>query len=183
MRLHTMSILYGFTLLIACGGVVGCFGGNFARTTKIPAVAPFDINRYTGTWYEIARLPHRFEKDLEQVTATYTLQANGQIEVLNKGFNTKNGTWDEIVARAWIPDPAQPSRLKVSFFWIFASDYKIIALDQEHYSYALVTSATTKYLWILSRTPVLDETIYNRLVQQAAEAGFGVDALYRVKHE
>lgn len=163
--------------------VTGCFGGHFSRTTAIPAVAALDRERYAGTWYEIARLPNRFERNLDCVTATYTLKADGEIEVLNKGFNTKKDEWSEIVGRAWVPDPAKPAHLKVSFFWIFASDYTVIALDEDAYSYAMVTSATTKYLWILSRAPTLDAAVYDRLVQQAADAGFGVERLYRVEHE
>ena len=95
----------------------GCFTSKKLSTESIPVVKDFTIKRYTGTWYEIARLPHSFEKNLEKVTATYTLQRDGKIEVLNKGFDSEKGKWKEIKGKAWIPDPSVPARLKVRFFY------------------------------------------------------------------
>ncbi|MBT4483410.1 MAG: lipocalin family protein [Candidatus Latescibacteria bacterium] len=151
-------------------------------TESVPAVGDLDITRYAGTWYEIARLPHSFEKNLERVTATYTLQDDGNIEVVNRGFKSKKGEWKSIKGKAWIPDPAVPARLKVKFFWFFSSEYKVIDLDSENYTYAMVTSSSRKYLWILSRTPGINETLYTRLVRKAQDLGFDMEKLYRVQH-
>jgi apolipoprotein D and lipocalin family protein len=133
-----------------------------------------------GTWYEIARLPNSFEKNLDHVTAIYTLRDDGKINVLNKGFDSAKKYWKEATGKAWIPNSRIPAHLRVSFFWIFAGDYKIIALDGENYSYSMVTSKTKKYLWILSRTPRMDNEVYNKLVEKAKGFGFEVEELYKV---
>ena len=159
----------------------GCFTSKKLSTESIPVVKDFTIKRYTGTWYEIARLPHSFEKNLEKVTATYTLQRDGKIEVLNKGFDSEKGKWKEIQGKAWIPDSSVPACLKVRFFLFFSSDYRVIDLDSENYSYAMVTSSSRKYLWILSRAPQIDESLYKHLVQKAQDLGFSVEKLIRVR--
>ncbi|UCH10528.1 MAG: lipocalin family protein [Fidelibacterota bacterium] len=155
------------------------------RTTRdIPPVEHLELDRYLGRWYEIARLPTRFEKDLVNVTATYSLRDDGQIRVLNQGYKlTPDGSHSMAEGTAWIPDPSQPARLKVSFFWIFASDYKVIALDSEEYQWAMVTSRSKRYLWILGRTPTMDAGIFRRLVEQARQSGFEVDKLIKVQQE
>lgn len=176
---------YKFVLhlsLIVSVTMIGCFTPKKMSTESVPAVGDLDITRYAGTWYEIARLPHSFEKNLERVTATYTLQDDGNIEVVNRGFKSKKGEWKSIKGKAWIPDPAVPARLKVKFFWFFSSEYKVIDLDSENYTYAMVTSSSRKYLWILSRTPGINETLYTRLVRKAQDLGFDMEKLYRVQH-
>lgn len=159
-----------------------CFTPEYMKTKSIEPVSNFDLNRYTGTWYEIARLPHRFEKNLQRVTATYTLMENGKIEVINRGFDTTSSKWKDIKGKAWIPNPGVPSYLKVSFFWFFAADYKVIVLDQENYQYAMVTSSSKNYFWILARTPQLDEAIYQNLIEKAGNWGFDIDKIQRVEH-
>jgi apolipoprotein D and lipocalin family protein len=143
-------------------------------------VENFQLDRYLGTWYEIARLPHGFEKNLERVTATYSLRDDGKIRVLNRGFNIRKEKWSEAEGRAWIPDAAEPARLRVSFFLFFAADYRVISLDGLGYSWGMVTSGSRKYLWILSRSSEMDEELYTKLVGQAARWGFPVDQLIRV---
>lgn len=159
------------------------FQSHAAESTKsIPAVADVEITRYLGVWHEIARLPHKFEKDLVGVTATYTLKPKGEIEVLNQGYKgTLGGKKKTAKGRARIPDPKQAGMLKVSFFWFFWADYKIIALDKENYSYALVTSSTKNYLWLLSRTPQLPDSVYNRLIGFAGDNGFDLSKLIQVR--
>ena len=120
---------------------------------------------------------------MEKVTAHYSLAENGEILVTNRGFNVEDNEWTEATGNAWIPDTTSPAHLRVSFFWIFASDYKVIALDQAEYSYALVTSNSKDYLWILSRTPVLDDSTYLKLRDKASNLGFYTSKLYRVKHD
>ncbi|HEX9935254.1 MAG TPA: lipocalin family protein, partial [bacterium] len=153
-------------------------------TKLIPPVEGVDIDRYLGVWYEIARLPHRFEKDLVGVTATYSLKRNGEIEVVNQGFkNTLDGEKKTARGRARIPNPTVPGLLKVSFFWIFWSDYKIIKLDVENYGWVVVTSNSKKYLWILSRTPKIDDALRADLTAFARENGFDVERLIWVEQK
>lgn len=150
----------------------------------IPLVGDVDLTRYAGRWYEIARFPHRFERDLVNVTATYTIRADGRIDVLNQGKKgSPVGEQSDARAVAWIPDSSEPARLKVRFFWPFAADYRIVALDQEGYQYAMVTSSSWNFLWILGREPQLDDDTYTMLVNQAREHGFDVSQLYKVSQE
>lgn len=151
------------------------------HTTKIKTVDNFEIQKYLGTWYEIARLPHRFEKNLQQVTASYSLLENGKIQVLNKGYNTKKQKWSDAKGKAWIPDETKPSELKVSFFWPFAADYRIIYLEDD-YSLAIVTSKTFNYFWILSRSPYITDEYYNQLLEKAKIWGFDTERIIKVKH-
>jgi apolipoprotein D and lipocalin family protein len=153
------------------------------RTDNLPAVQPFDPDKYLGKWYEIARLPHSFEEGLEQVTATYTRDEDGDIIVLNRGFDTEDREWSEAEGSAWIPDLQQPALLKVSFFWPFAADYKIIMLDQKSYAYALVTSSSKEYLWLLSRTPQMETVIRDSLLGKAKAMGFKTELLHFVEHD
>ena len=177
MQCTHLAHIIGFCIIF----VISCGTPAELRTDSIPVVSSFNLERYLGTWYEIARLPNKFEENLEKITATYTLNEDGEIAVLNRGFNVIDQEWEEASGKAWVPDPAQPARLRVSFFWIFASDYKIIALDN-NYQYALVTSSSKEYLWILARDPVLDEAIYQKLVALADMNGFDTAKLIRVTH-
>ena len=152
------------------------------KTTAIPAVENFNIEKYLGTWYEIARLPHTFEKNLQYVTATYTLLENGKIQVLNRGYNTKKELWKDAEGKAWIPDPAKPSELKVSFFWPFSAAYRIIYLEKD-YSLAIVTSNKFNYFWILSRSPDISEEYYTSLIAKAKNWGFDIGKIIKVKHK
>ncbi|MFC1608128.1 lipocalin family protein [Candidatus Latescibacterota bacterium] len=160
-------------------GLSSCYTSKKMSTASIPVVKDFQLDRYLGLWFEIARLPNSFEKNLDHVTAKYTLKDNEEINVLNKGFNAKKNAWSEANGRAWIPDPQNPASLRVSFFWKFSADYKIIALDSGNYSYALVTSTSKKYLWILSRTPEMNPERYSALVKIADDYGFETEKLYK----
>jgi apolipoprotein D and lipocalin family protein len=151
-------------------------------TKSIPVVEDFDLNRYLGTWYEIARLPHRFEKDLINVTATYSLRSDGKIQVLNRGFKSAKNKWSEAKGKAWVPDRNVPARLRVSFFWPFAADYRVIKLDPD-YQWAVVTSNSKDYLWILSRTPKMDDAVYGTLIQFIRENGFDLEKIIHVDQE
>lgn len=169
--------------VIAIGLLIsGCIPPFSAAPPPVPTVSDLDILRYVGTWYEIARLPHRFEKNMEQVTATYTLNRDGTIRVVNKGFDTSKHRWRQATARAWRPDPDRAGHLRVRFFWPFTADYNVIALDQDRYQWAMVTSGSKKYLWILYRKPQMDAAHYRDLVDRARHWGFPVDDLYRVQH-
>lgn len=147
----------------------------------LEVVQQVDIKKYQGTWYEIARFPNSFEKKLERVSATYTIRDDGKIDVYNKGFLIDEPTKEKnIKGVAWVPDAQSPAKLKVRFFWPFAGDYWILALDKD-YRYALVGDPSRKYLWILGREKTLDDSIIKQLSEIAKEKGFDVSRLSKVK--
>lgn len=143
-------------------------------------VANFDLERYLGQWYEIARYDHSFERGLVGVTATYSKRPDGKIKVVNAGFkNTLTGKKSEAIGKAKIPNPAEPAKLKVAFFWFFYADYFVIELDS-NYQWAAVGSSSNDYLWILSRTPQLDQTTYNDILQRLTKRGYDTQKLILV---
>ena len=143
-------------------------------------VTKLDLSRYLGTWYEIARFPHSFERNLVGVTATYSLREDGKIKVLNQGYkNSLDGELSVAVGKAKIPDELMPGKLKVSFFWIFYADYYVLELD-DNYRYAIIGSSTDKYFWILSRTPQLDSATYEMLLDKARKRGYNLSKLEKV---
>jgi apolipoprotein D and lipocalin family protein len=146
-----------------------------AAINRPEPVAPFDINRYLGTWYEIARMPSRFERDLDSVTATYSLRADGAVSILNMGKS--KGKISRAVGKAKFSGNRKIGSLRVTFFAPFYADYTILALDTAQYRWALVASGR-KYLWILSRTPALDFEVVDTLVNRAAGLGFNTSRLY-----
>ncbi len=175
------SLTYLYSLILSVL-IMGCSPSKEMSAEFIPVVQNFNLNRYLGTWYEIARLPHTFEKDLDKVTATYSLRKDGMIEVINKGFNTKSGEWKEAKGKARFKDKSGNAYLEVSFFWIFYGDYKVIELDTLDYSYAMITSRSKDYFWILSRAPKLDDEIYDSLIAKAQNYGFDISKIYKVVH-
>ncbi len=148
----------------------------------LTVVDGFDADRYLGRWYEVARLDHRFERNLTSVTADYRRAPDGSIEITNRGYDSGNGQWRVAQGRGQAAGPANEGRFKVSFFGPIQSGYNILALDKEHYSWALVCGNTRSYLWILARRPHLEPVVRERLVAQAAAAGFDTDALLWVDH-
>jgi len=148
----------------------------------LPTVDKVDLSKYTGVWYEIARLPNSFEKGLECVTATYTLKKNGKIQVLNKGYSARKEKYKTAKGTALMPDPTYPGRLKVTFFWPFYGNYYIMALD-ENYQYALVGDPSRKYLWVLARSKSLNESIYTKLLDQAKTLGFDTDRVLKINQD
>ena len=137
-------------------------------------VKELELTRYMGKWYEIARFDHRFERGLDRVTAVYSLCDDGKIEVINSGY--KDGRLHEARGKAKMPDPDEPGKLKVSFFWFFYSDYFILELDEE-YSSVLIGSSSDKYLWILSRTPKLPDNKLKKLLTKAVNRGYDTGKL------
>jgi apolipoprotein D and lipocalin family protein len=141
----------------------------------LAVVDSVNLNRYAGTWFEVAKLPNSFEKGLKCVTATYMLFENGKIQVVNQGINArKHNKVQTIKGVAFIPDKKVPAKLKVRFFWPFSGNYWIIDLDKDNYQYALIGEPSRKYLWILGRGKTMDSGVYNRLINKAKEAGFDV---------
>ena len=148
----------------------------------VDVVRGFDLNRYLGTWYEIARLDHSFERGLSRVTATYSLREDGGVRVVNRGFDARSGEWDEAVGKAYLASTPDVGQLEVSFFGPFYGGYNIIELDHENYEYALVAGPSRSYLWILARSPRLDREIVARLVERATQLGFPTGELIFVTH-
>jgi apolipoprotein D and lipocalin family protein len=151
----------------------GCVG----IPDNVQPIKGFDVNRYLGKWYEIARLDHSFERGLRKVTAEYSLRDDGGIRVVNRGFNPETKTWKEAVGKAYFVGDPGTGRLKVSFFGPFYGGYNIIALDKKNYSYSLVCGPNKGYLWILAREPRLEEPIKAELIQKAKALGFNTDTL------
>ncbi len=137
-------------------------------------VEVFDLERYTGLWYEIARFDNRFERGLECVTAEYTLNDGGKSEVVNRGYNAEREEWQQSRGKARRTD--NEGQLQVSFFLWFYSDYNILELSDD-YSWALVGSSKPDYLWILSRTPVLDDSTLDRILHLARQRGYPTENL------
>lgn len=163
-----LSPLWGLLFFLA-----GCTG-----TPKgVQPVGLFELERYLGTWYEVARLDHRFERGLIQVTAEYSLQPDGGVRIVNRGYNLEKGEWKEAVGKAYLDGPPGAGKLKVSFFGPFYGSYNIIALDRENYQWAMICGPTHKYLWILSRSPQMDRKRLLALMNKAKSLGFDTDAL------
>lgn len=159
--------------------ITGCFSLKRNSNSNQETVKNVDLVKYSGTWYEVARLPNSFEKGLVGVTATYTLRKDGKINVLNKGRkNTLDGIEKKAKAKAKIPDENEPGKLKVYFFPFIGGDYWIIDLDEENYQYAMVGSPSKKYLWILSRNKILKKEIYDTLLKKAENYGYDISKLY-----
>jgi len=167
--MHTITLL----LLLTAGQVV-------AELPPIQTVPKVDLNRYLGTWYEIATIPQRFQKGCTGVTATYSLRPDGKIDVLNQCYqDSLNGKFKSVHGKAWVADTLTNAKLKVQFFWPFSGAYWIIELDS-NYQYAVVGHPNRKYLWILCRTPKMDETVYNGLVARIRDAhGYDISKIKR----
>ena len=153
--------------------------------TGMPAgVAPvkdFELNRYLGKWYEVARLDHSFERGLEQVSAEYSLNPNGSVKVVNRGYSTTKNKWSEAVGKAkFVQDPAT-GYLKVSFFGPFYGSYVVFDLDKEGYEYAFVSGPDLSYLWLLSRNKTVSPEVKASFLKQAKEIGFDTSKLIFVK--
>lgn len=157
-------------------------GCSTAPPEGLTSVTPFEVKRYLGKWYEIARLDHSFERGLTDVSATYTLKPDGSLEVINRGFNTKKNEWKSATGRALFTGSQNQGSLKVSFFGPFYGGYHVLALDQTGYQWALVSGPDRDYLWILARTKVLAPNIRDQLVAEAKKLGFATDKLIWVEH-
>ncbi len=163
---------------------IGIFGLNSCTTIPKNAVAvkPFDKEKYLGKWYEIARLDFKFEKNLNNTTAEYSLRNDGKIKVVNKGYNTKKEKWEEADGKAKFVKDSNVGMLKVSFFGPFYAGYNVIAIDND-YKYALVAGRNLDYLWILSREVTIPEAIKNDYLKIAQNIGYKTDELLWIKHD
>jgi apolipoprotein D and lipocalin family protein len=162
-----------FSLFLAsCAGV----------PESIKPVTGFDLNKYTGKWYEIARLDHRFERGLEKVTATYSINNDGSVRVENRGFSTKNKEWENAVGKAKFDGDKNIGHLKISFFGPFYGSYVIFYLDKEDYQHSFVTGSENS-LWLLSRTPEVSEKLKEKFINIVQEAGYNTEGLIFVNQK
>jgi len=169
---------FSFSLFVILLMITACSSAKKIKEMKL--AENVDLERYVGSWYEMARFPHSFEEGLVGVTATYTLMENGRIEVINEGYkHSLDGKLSRAVGKAKVAKSGNPAHLRVSFFWIFYADYLILELDAD-YQYVLIGRSSDKYLWILAREPQLDEKTYIMLVSKARERGYDVSKLERV---
>jgi apolipoprotein D and lipocalin family protein len=156
-----------------------------AHTTSTPLrVVPYvDLKRYTGTWYEIARYPHRFQEGCVGSKATYALRGDGQLSVLNECYDkTFGGKIRSARGKAWVIDKKTNAKLKVSFFWPFSGDYWIIDLGK-NYEYAVVGHPKRKYLWILSRAKVMEGRVYAAILSRLKDKQYDASKLIKTSQQ
>jgi len=158
---------------------VGCAG--IPRDVK--PVDRFNLERYLGTWYEIARLDHSFERGLTRVTAHYSLRDDGGVRVINRGYSPRENKWKEAEGKAYFVGRSDRGYLKVSFFGPFYGSYIVFELDHENYQYALVCGPDKSYLWLLARKPEIEAGLKDILMEKARALGFDTSKLIYVKHD
>ncbi|WP_041262776.1 lipocalin family protein [Citrifermentans bemidjiense] len=156
------------------------FTGCVGVPENVKPVDNFDIHRYLGKWYEIARLEHSFERGLTRVSAEYALREDGGLKMINRGYSAQKDKWKEAVGKAYFVEELSKGYLKVSFFGPFYGSYVVMDLDQDNYQYSLVCGPDKSYLWILSRTPAMQTEVRNRLIAKAAALGFDTSRLIYV---
>ncbi|PPL02748.1 lipocalin family protein [Parapedobacter indicus] len=164
--------LLGAALLSSCGSI----------PKKAKPIGNFKLDRYLGKWFEIARFDYRFEKNLNNVTAEYSLNDDGTVNVINRGFHMVKRQWKSARGKAKFRKDKQTAALKVSFFGPFYSGYNVIAIDKD-YQYALVAGESLKYLWILSRTPEIPDHIKQDYLSKAKNVGYDISKLIWVAHD
>lgn len=163
-------------LLLTTALVLGLSACSTAPPQGVTVVGSFDVQRYLGAWFEIARLDHSFERGLSRVSARYDLRDDGSIQVTNRGYNAAKGAWSEALGRAVFTGDSDTASLKVSFFGPFYGGYHVIALDPD-YRWAMVIGPNTGYLWILARERQLPAGVRDRLIRQAQALGVDTRAL------
>ena len=160
-------------MLAACTG----------KPDGVVAVDSFELDRYLGKWYEIARLDHSFERGLDNITAEYSLRDDGGVKVINSGYSKEDGDWQQAEGKAYFVEQQDKGHLKVSFFGPFYGSYIIFELDKEDYQYAFVSGPDTSYLWLLARQPQVDDEVKKLFLERAAESGFDTNKLIYVEHD
>ncbi len=168
------TVLMAFALLLT-----GCIG----LPENVKPVDRFNSGKYLGKWYEIARLDHSFERGLSKVSANYSMRDDGGIRVINRGYDAQKQQWKEAEGKAYFVKGTDQGYLKVSFFGPFYGAYIVVELDHENYQYSLVSGPDKSYLWILSRTPRMNQETQKRLVEKAAALGFDTGKLIFVEHD
>lgn len=173
-----MKIIKGFAIMAV---VATIFTSCVGIPEGVTAVQNFNKDKYLGKWYEIARFDFRFERNLDNTTAQYSINPDGSIKVLNQGYNYVKKEWDSAEGKAKFVGSESEARLKVSFFGPFYAGYNVVAID-EKYQNALIYGNSTKYMWILSRNKTIDEATKKRFIEKAKKDGFDVSKLIWVNH-
>lgn len=171
MKYFLLGLLPVFVL--AAPVLTGCAGSPITA----PPVTGFDADRYLGTWYEVARLDHGFERGLSHVSATYTRREDGKITVHNRGLKDETGKYKDATGKAKFADSSDKGHLKVSFFGPFYGDYIIFDLDKSAYSRAYVSGGRDNYLWLLSRTPTVPESVRQDFIAKSSALGYEIEEL------
>jgi len=169
-----MRILPAFAAIAAAFLVVAC--STPTPPPGVTVVNNFNAQRFLGTWYEIARYDHRFERGLEKVTANYSPMRDGGIQVINRGYNAERGMWQQVKGKAYFTGSPSRGALKVSFIGPFYGGYNVIGLDRD-YQHALISGPDRNYLWLLSRTPTVTAEMKQQLLDVATRQGFDVSKL------
>lgn len=165
-------VVVALLVLSACAGI----------PEGIEPVDNFELEPYLGTWYEIARLDHSFQRGMSNVTANYSLREDGGVAVLNRGYRDGKGEWDEAKGKAYFVGDPSIGRLKVSFFGPFYGAYNVFELGDD-YEYSMVAGPDRSYLWILAREPRLPQAMLDELLSKADAAGFDISQLILIEHD
>ena len=173
-----MKIIKGFSIMAV---VAAIFTSCVGIPDGVTAVQNFNKDKYLGKWYEIARFDFRFERNLDNTTAQYSINPDGSIKVLNQGYNYVKKEWDSAEGKAKFVGSESEARLKVSFFGPFYGGYNVVEID-ENYQNALIYGNSTEYMWILSRNKTIDEATKKRFIEKAKNDGFNVSKLIWVNH-
>jgi len=149
----------------------------------VEPVTDFELDRYLGKWYEIARLDHSFERGLTAVTADYSLHEEGYVQVVNRGFNSDKNQWEEAEGKAKFVESSDVAKLKVSFFGPFYGSYIVFGLDKQDYQHAFVSGPNHDFLWLLARTPQVSDEVINEFINEASQRGFNTEELIYIDHD
>jgi len=176
-----IAVLLGSVLLL-CWLTNSCVRMAEGIPEGIKPVSNFKKDQYLGKWYEIARLDHKFERGLSEVSAEYSIRDDGGIKVLNRGFSKEKGEWKEAEGKAYFVSDETTGHLKVSFFGPFYGSYVVFELDSEDYGYAYITSYKKDFLWFLSRKPIITKDQKQQFIDRVVKDGFNAEGLIFVEH-
>jgi apolipoprotein D and lipocalin family protein len=177
---NEINLLQGIEMKKLITAVAFIFYGCLGVPESVTPVKGFEIEKYLGKWYEIARLDHSFERGLECVTAEYSLRENGGVSVVNRGFSAEEDRWREAHGKAYFVNSPDEGYLKVSFFGPFYGAYVVFEIDRPHYRYAFVTGPNKSYLWLLSRTKTISSDVLTAFIEKAEKLGYATDTLVYV---
>lgn len=173
-----------FLIIAYLGVLMGIFGCGSSNYAPLDVVDKVDVQRYAGKWFEIARLPFKYQEGCNCTTAEYSIIDSETIRVINTcRKDSISGKINQAVGKAFVVEGSNNAKLRVQFFWPFRGDYWIIDLDQKDYQYAVVGIPSRENLWILSRTPKMDEQLFNSIVDKCKAKGFDVSKLIKTKQE
>ncbi len=174
-----MNALRILLIMVMSLMLTACFG----MPENVTPVKNFEVDRYLGKWYEIARLDHSFERGLNNISAEYTMRDDGGIAVVNRGYSVEDGQWETAEGKAYFVNDKDEAYLKVSFFGPFYGSYVVFELEQDNYDYAFISGPNTSYLWLLSRTPDVAQSVIDDFITMSQERGFDTSELIFVNHD